>query len=577
MSEPLLSIRELAKRTGVAPSAHQLTNRTLSSRTGLPFAAERVELRVELRAELHVPPGGEVQALRSAVLVSLVSVVALGASLAVAVTKGPEGRAEGVRSQQMESQQLESRRSPASRLLTESQCRATPSIRLSCYDPAQIQAAYDEGTLFEEGVDGRGVTIAIVDSFGSPTIRRDLARFDAQFHLPAPPSLRIIRPAGPVTPYDPGTTTMVGWAAETTLDVEWAHAAAPGASLLVVETPVSETEGPVGFAQIVEAENFVVDHHLGDVISQSFGANENTFSSAADLESFRSAFVAAAAAGITVVASTGDTGVSDYTTATGHHYSTTPTVTWPASDPLVTAVGGTRLSLDASGRRTTSDQVWNDSYNPAANDFVFGTSRPHPDASGGGLSSIFSRPSYQSDVASVVGDHRGIPDISMSAACSGLVDTYQSFGGPTPPGWYYVCGTSEAAPLFAGVVALADQEAGRGLGAINPALYAMQRAHEPGIVPVTKGNTTVSFEVNGTQHTVTGYSASAGYNLASGLGTVDVARFVPELVRWVGRVGTDVAYGFLAPRATVEPHRLGGSQPLAGAGLSFLSGGFPGR
>jgi subtilase family serine protease len=476
---------------------------------------------------------------RGAVSLGLLSAVALAAGLTIGTTEGPAGRPHGLRSQ------YQARHSPTTAFLTESQCLATASIRLPCYSPAQIQTAYDEQSLFAKGIDGRGQTIVIVDSFGSPTIRNDLAEFDAQFHLPAA-SLQIIQPVGAIPRYDPRTTTMVGWAGETTLDVEWAHAAAPGAKLLLVETPVSETEGAVGFPQIVAAENYVIEHHLGEVISQSFGANEKTFASASSIESLRSAFVAAAAAGVTVVASTGDTGVSDYTTATGDNFSTTPTVTWPASDPLVTAVGGTRLSLNSSGQRTAPDRVWNDSYNPLANRFVFGTSRPHPDASGGGLSSVFSRPSYQVAVAAVVGDHRGIPDISMSAACSGLVDTYQSFAGPTPAGWYYVCGTSESAPLFAGIVALADQEAGHGLGLINPALYAMKRAHDPGIVPVSRGNTTVTFDERGSESTVPGYDASDSYNLASGLGTIDATRFVPELVRTVRRVGSAVSYGVLS-------------------------------
>jgi subtilase family serine protease len=477
---------------------------------------------------------------RGTASVSLLSGVALAAALTVAVTAGQDGHAGG-----LHAPQFDTRHSPTADLLSESQCLATPSIRIPCYDPAQIQTAYDEAPLFAKGIDGRGQTIVIVDSFGSPTIHRDLAKFDTQFHLPTPPELRVISPAGTVPPYDPKTTTMVGWAGETTLDVEWAHAMAPGANLLLVETPVSETEGAIGFPQIVAAESYVVQHHLGDVISQSFGANERTFATAKSIEALRGALVAAATAGMTVVASTGDTGVSDFTTATGRHFSTAPTVTWPASDPLVTAVGGTQLSLNASGRRTAPDRVWNDTYNSRANNFVFGTSNPHPNATGGGLSSVFSRPSYQTGVAGVVGDHRGIPDVSMSAACSGLVDTYQSFGGPTPPGWYYVCGTSEAAPLFAGIVALADQEAHHSLGLINPALYAMKHAHDPGIVPVTKGNTTVSFDVRGTEHTVYGYAASSSYNLASGLGTVDAARFVPELVRMVAATGTEVTYGYL--------------------------------
>jgi subtilase family serine protease len=477
---------------------------------------------------------------RGTITVTLLTALALASGLTIAASTRPENR-----SADRHSQQLASRHSATATYLTESQCLATPSIRLPCYDPAQIQTAYDEQPLFAKGVDGRGETVVIVDSFGSPTIRKDLAAFDAQFRLPAPPSLRILQPAGPVPPYNPKTTTMVGWAGETTLDVEWAHVAAPGASLLLVETPVSETEGTIGFPEIVAAENYVIRHHLGEVISQSFGANERTFSTPTKIESLRSAFVAAAAQGVTVVSSTGDTGVSDYTTATGKTLSTTATVTWPASDPLVTAVGGTQLRLNPSGKRTAPDRVWNDSYNSVANDFVFGTSKPHSNASGGGLSSVFSRPSYQQGVADVVGDHRGTPDIVMSAACSGLVDTYQSFAGPTPPGWYYVCGTSESSPLFAGIVALADQEASHGLGCINPALYAMKEARDPGIVPVTQGDNTVSFDQGGTEHTVVGYDASASYNLASGLGTVDAARFVPELVHEVTAVGTSVSYGYL--------------------------------
>ena len=85
----------------------------------------------------------------------------------------------------------------------------------------------------------------------------------------------------------------------------------------------------------------------------------------------------------------------------------------------------------------------------------------------------------------------------MSAACSGLVNVYMSFGG-VAPGWYLVCGTSEASPLFAGIVALADQVAGHSLGLINPALYALSAAHAPGLVDVTEGNNTVSFIQNNT-------------------------------------------------------------------------------
>jgi subtilase family serine protease len=126
-----------------------------------------------------------------------------------------------------------------------------------------------------------------------------------------------------------------------------------------------------------------------------------------------------------------------------------------------------------------------------------------------------------------------VPDISMSAACNGAVDIYQSFGGQ-PAGWYPTCGTSEATPLFAGVVALADQVAGHPLGLINPALYEMSAARLPGIVDVTTGNNTVSFSQGGHAYTVQGYSAQPGYDMASGVGTVNAARFVPELALFAG-------------------------------------------
>jgi subtilase family serine protease len=120
----------------------------------------------------------------------------------------------------------------------------------------------------------------------------------------------------------------------------------------------------------------------------------------------------------------------------------------------------------------------------------------------------------------------------MSAACNGAVDSYQSFPGQDP-GWYPECGTSAATPLFAGVVALADQEAGHPLGLLNPALYALSASRAAGIVDVTKGNNTVSFMQDRKLTTVTGFPALPGYNLATGVGTIDAAKFVPELVKFL--------------------------------------------
>jgi subtilase family serine protease len=415
--------------------------------------------------------------------------------------------------------------------LTQAECEAL--FTAPCYVPGQLQIAYNEQPLFNRGITGAGQTIVIVDAFGSPTIKADLATFDAEFNLPAPPSLKIIQPAGAIPKWEPGNANGdVSWAGETTLDVEWAHSMAPGAKILLVETPVSETEGTAGFPQIVKAENYVINHHLGQVISQSFAATEETFPNPTSIYALRSAYFNALRNHVTVLAGTGDTGATNYANVAGTVLYTHPVVAWPASDPLVTAVGGTQLALLSTGQRTQADTVWNDTGNYALNNAFSGSPGPFATATGGGKSSVFARPWYQDSVAGVVGDQRGVPDISMSAACSGLVDTYQSFPGQ-PAGWYVDCGTSEATPLFAGIVALADQEAGHGLGLINPALYALSAQRAPGLVDVTTGNNSVSF-LQPTLNTVPGYQAGPGYNLASGVGTVNAALFVPELAQAAG-------------------------------------------
>ncbi len=403
--------------------------------------------------------------------------------------------------------------------------------KVACYEPTQIQRAYGLPSLYASGVTGRGTTIVIVDSFGSPTIRKDLQVFDKTFGLPAPPKFTIIQPAGPVPRYDPNNSDMVGWAGETTLDVEYAHTIAPGASILLVETPVSETEGVHGFPQIVKAEEYVIRHHLGDVISQSFSATEQTFPGKATVQALRGAYQLAARNHVTVLAASGDSGAADVKVDESTYYPF-PVTSWPDSDPLVTAVGGTQLHITATGK-PAAPTVWNDTYNRAANEFAVGNAGPNPLAGGGGRSVLFARPGYQNGVEGAVGSHRGVPDISMSAACNGSVDTYGTFGG-APAGWSPTCGTSEATPLFAGIVALAAQVAGHPLGPVNPALYRLAAAHARGIVDVTKGSNTVSFTQGGQRHTVRGFTAARGYDLASGVGTVNAAYFVGELARAAG-------------------------------------------
>jgi subtilase family serine protease len=395
------------------------------------------------------------------------------------------------------------------------------SIGIACYAPAQLQQAYDMTPLYAGGLDGAGATIALVDAFGSPSIERDLSRFDQAFGLPAPPSFQIIAPAGSIPPFDKHNDTMQGWAGETTLDVEWAHAMAPGASILLVETPIAETLGVQGFPEIVKAENFVIDNGLADVISQSFGATEPTFPNEAALTSLRSAFQNAEAKSVTVLASSGDAGSTGPSNLHGGYYPI-PTVGWPASDPLVTAVGGTHLQLDADGNRTAPDEVWNESF-----DKLIAGPRPSPVAAGGGVSMFFDRPNFQDGVSATTGLRRGIPDVSLSAAVDGGVLVYQSIPG-TPKGFYIVGGTSEASPLFAGIVAIADQKAGHPLGFLDPLLYSL--AAGKGVVDVTAGDNHVAYvDKKGRRVVVPGYTAVAGYDLASGLGTVDGSLLVNAL------------------------------------------------
>ena len=189
-------------------------------------------------------------------------------------------------------------------------CEKADSI--ACFSPDQLRAAYHLPPLYAKGITGKGVTIMVVDSFGSPTIKADLAAFDQQFGYPAPPKFTVIAPVGKIPAFKPDNTDMAGWAQETTLDVEYAHALAPGANILLVETPVSETEGVTGFPQIVQAEQYALAHYDVGVISQSFSATEETFKDYGQLAPLRAAYKDADSRQVTVLAASGDAGATDY-------------------------------------------------------------------------------------------------------------------------------------------------------------------------------------------------------------------------------------------------------------------------
>ncbi|WP_369373268.1 S8 family serine peptidase [Streptomyces sp. cg36] len=394
--------------------------------------------------------------------------------------------------------------------LTSEQCQA--KWKIACYGPLQYRQAYNLNPLYKAGITGKGRTIVIVDSFGSPTIQHDLDVYSKTFGIKSA-KVEVVK-WGKVPQWDPKNEEMTGWAGESTLDVEMAHAVAPDAKIVLVETAVAETEGVTGLPEMMDAEKAMIDRGVGDVISQSFGATENTFpgfdkGDFSSIQKLRYAFKDAAAHKVTVLASSGDGGATD-NTADGKGYYTKPVNSWPSSDPLVTSIGGTQLHLDDHGNRVRRDSVYNDNG-----------------AGGGGQSHVFGRPQFQNGVRGVVGNRRATPDVSMSAAVNGGAWIYSSYD-PTAVGWDVSGGTSEACPLFSGIVALADQASGRRLGDLNEALYALYK-HE-GYKP-SSGLVDVNDGTNNSYKGVTGYTAVNGYDMATGVGTVDATRFVRALAR----------------------------------------------
>jgi subtilase family serine protease len=294
---------------------------------------------------------------------------------------------------------------------------------------------------------------------------------------------------------------------------------------------------------MMAAEDYVVQHHLANVISQSFGSAELAFASPKSLLNLRYAYADAAQNGVTVLASSGDDGSAGLLKQSLLFHSPkdslipVPTVGWPASDPLVTGVGGTYLCTDPLN--TTSRVV--DSADPPVN------CQSHPGQAevgwidaGGGFSSIFSKPSYQAALpagSTPIGATRGVPDIGLQASARTGPLVYLTLppdgtGGlicgsaPCSTGWYDIGGTSVSCPEWAGIVALADQVNGGGLGLINPALYKVANGpnYASDFYDVTVGN-------NGAfAPTIPGYSDSTGWDPVTGLGTPNVANLVPDLV-----------------------------------------------
>ena len=371
------------------------------------------------------------------------------------------------------------------------------------YEPGPVDVFdYNVGPLWLKGIDGAGTTVAVIEGWNFPKIGGIVASFDKALHLPNP-SITTIYPSGDgklPAKCPPGMVKLGGygsckaWAGELTLDVLAVHLMAPYAKILISATPADSeiTDDPaaqVAPYEMMEALERISSQHLANVISISDGSAESSYIHGPnEITAQDPGELAAAAAGVPVLVATGDTGVvQTLPSFNGSKVTATPdSGTWDDSS-WVTAVGGTIPNLGATGSRTGPDPLW-----------------PGESA---GYSAVFGRPAYQHGVAAITGSSmRALPDLALDSSD----------------------GTSEAAPLLGGVLALATQLNHGNVGPINPVLYHVlgPKGAADGIVDVVKGND--SFAGHG--GVVPGFTATKGFDVASGWGTISAPRFVPSLV-----------------------------------------------
>src|SRR5215469_14590105 len=386
----------------------------------------------------------------------------------------------------------------------------------TCYTPQQIEVAYGIWPLLLQGFDGRGETVVMpelaeqqLDPPMVSDIRQDLAGFDQRFALPTAP-LEV------TTRFAPGASRWLSFYEET-LDVEMVHAIAPSAAIDVVLFSLSTmaSAGTV-ISNMTDTVRLGTSH--GDVISISEGVGENC-AAGADASRLHSALRAADLHHVTVIASSGDTGpVAVPCMGQFVMPDAVPprALSLPASDPLVLAVGGTSLTASHQNGGYIGETAWS---LPLENRGVSTL------ASGGGFSHVFRRPAYQNAVPGVEGS-RGVPDVAADASGhTGMALVISNGLGRYEIG--AAGGTSAAAPLWAGLIAVADQYAGHDLGFVNPSLYCIGRspAYHQAFHDVTTGNSTVMVAPN----PVPGYQAGPGWDPVTGLGTPDAQAMVPLL------------------------------------------------
>jgi subtilase family serine protease len=384
---------------------------------------------------------------------------------------------------------------------------ATAAFPSGGYSPQALRRAYGVSALLRKGIDGRGETVVLLETNAGPgappadgpavsNIRQNLAAFDKRFHLPAA-DLTLGRALG----YTGSTALTFG--GEETQDAEVVHTIAPAAKITIMLVPGRAFESPAELAPL-----FRVGAQRGNVISYSQSECEtNRCLSAGQVSSLNRALRDARDRHVSIFASSGDSGA-----ATG----TVRGVRVPASSPLVTGVGGTTLTAHTDGTDAT-ESAWDDDV-PGAS-----STGARLSASGGGISARWVRPGYQNGL-SVIGDHRGVPDVSAVAE-PGMATVIVNHGKAAS---YAAGGTSESSPLWAGIAALADQDAHRQLGFLNAGLYRI--GHSPqyhrAFHDITNGNNTVTLPSG---KSIDGYSARPGWDPVTGWGSPNAQVLVPLL------------------------------------------------